>query len=609
MVNFHQSTKDLAYFNIRLKSHGLKNTILIRGNDAEVSNIPIEGHVKLLTQEDLHVRRIRLELVGEFVVDYYGRTDSGHVSGQVHERNCVLKAVWPNLLTSSSGVVLFGDYGDTMVKLHKVDSYLRKSLRENSVDISGTSSLHGSQTDLAKKRPTFSRASSLSAVSKQNEESLFQIPRSGVDGTPYPLQNGSDHHSFLLPQGNYSMPFEINLLANLPESVEGLPTGKILYRLMCTVERGRFDRSFLTARYIRFVRTLHPRNINLTDSIEFNSTWPGKLDFCVSTRRKALAMGTLVPIKLIIVPLVKGLSFKSMNVSIVQHNHVRGLLGTSPEFEIVTHKQKLDCSDSEFTEDGWVVRGNYQVPSSLLEVTQTCAVKNDMVNVKHRLRVGIHIRNSDGHISELKANLPVCIFMSPSHGLVTAKHMEVDTAHGSFTSEGDEAKQDVIFDHREDLSADVSQDEDAEDDFDDETEECAPPLYDQHVYDTVYDYTSPKTPMEQLRSHGVPANIGGYFDIPRATSKSGSRAGSKSGSSTPIDLNVLLKVPSYDQALVEESDEEGDEPAPVYPIGNNLDALSAYVANRLKDDRTIPVLSNSKLNTRKLTGRLRFLRK
>lgn len=602
MVHFHQSSKDLVYFDIRLKSHGLKNTVLIRGNDSEVSNIPIEGHVKLLTQEDLHVKRIRLELVGEFLVDYYGRTESGHASGQVYERNCVLKVVWANLLTSSEGSVLYGDYGDSMIKMHKVESYLRKSLRDSStLDLSAAGSPFGSLTDLAKKRPTFSRAASLSALFKSPEESLFQIPRSGVDGTPYPLLRGSDHHSFLLPQGNYSMPFLVNLLANVPESVEGLPTGKVLYKLFCVVERGRFDRCFQTASHIRLVRTLHPRNMNLTDSIEFTSTWPGKLEFCVSTPRKALAMGTSIPVKLIIVPLVKGLSFKSMSVTIVQHNHVRGLTGSSPEFEIVASKQKLDCSDSEFGEDGWVVRGNYDVPSSLLDVTQTCTLKNDMINVKHRLRVGIHIRNADGHVSELKANLPVYIFMSPSHGRVTTRHLEVDLAHGIFTSEVDPSRQDVIFDHADEESANNSSQEDGDGEFEDETKESAPPLYQQHVYDTVFDYNSPKTPLEQLRSHGIPPNIGGYFDIPRA--------GSKSGTATPMDLEVLLKVPSYDQALDEQSDEGEDEPAPLYPMGNNLDALSEYVTNRLKDNSPVPVLTHARLGTSKLTGRIRFLRK
>lgn len=600
MVHFHQSSKDLAYFGIRLKTYGLKNTVLVRGNESEVSNIPIEGHVKLLTQEDLHVKRIRLELVGEYLVDYIGRTDSGLISGQVYERNCVLKVVWPNLLTSSEGAVLFGDYGDSMVKLHKMESYLRKTLRDSSMlELSSASSPHGSLSDLAKKRPTFSRAASQSSLSRNPEETLFQIPRSGIDGTPYPLLQGSEHHSFLLPQGNYSMPFLVNLLANVPESVEGLVTGKILYKLCCTVERGRFDRSFLTASHFRIVRTLHPRNMNLSDSIEFASTWPGKLEFCVSTPRKALAMGTSIPVKLVIVPLVKGLSFKSMSVTVVQHSHVRGLTGTSPEFETVASKQKLDCSDSDFGEDCWVVRGNYQVPSSLLEVTQTCTLKNDMINVKHRLRVGIHIRNADGHISELKANLPVYIYMSPSHGYVTSRRLKMGHAHGNFTFEADSTAQDVIFDNRNQDLPNDSGEEDGDDEFEKERKEAAPPLYQQHMYDTVYDYTSPKSPLEQLQSHGILANIGGYFDIPTASPKS--------GTGTPIDLNVLLKVPSYDQAL-DGSDDDGDTPAPLYPM-DSLDALSKYVSNRLKDNSAVSVLSHPKLGTSKPSLRVRFPRR
>ena len=605
MVYFHQTAKDLAFFDIRLKTHGHKNNIVVRGNDAEVASIPVEGHVKILTQEDLHVKRIRLQLVGELHLDYYERSGSGNMAGLVCERDCAVKVVWPNLLTSAEGNIVYGDYGDSVVKLLKVDAYSRKPLRDNSsLDLLSIGSNHSSGDSGTKKRPGFSRALSQPILFKNHEESLFQIPRSGIDGTPYPLLKGSESHSFLLPQGNYSMPFHINLPSNVPESVEGLSTGKVLYKLVCTMERGRFDRAFYRARHFRILRTLHPQSMSLTDSIEFLNTWPGKLDFNVSTPRKALAMGTTVPIKLVIVPLVKGLSFKSMSVTIVQHDHAKGLAGPSPEFEKLIGRQKLACEESEFTEDHWIVKGKYKVPSSLTELTPSCALKNDMISVKHRLLVGIHIKNADGHVSELKANLPVHIYMSPFHGYVTSRRLNVDAIHGNFIANTDSTKEDVIFDRRDTDLPEEGHPDDALDDENeiDEEQESAPPLYQQHVFDTVFDYTSAKSPMEQLRSSGN-QSANGYFDIPRALSRS--------GTATPIDLNVLLKVPSYEQAVDDASDDDDDdEPAPLYPSGSQLDNLSAYVTSRLGErSASMSQLLSPDRFQHKLGSRLRFERK
>lgn len=564
MFTFHpnNSTKDLAFFDIRLKTGGHKNTLLVKGNEFEVDRIPLEGHVKILTQEDLHVKSVKLLLTCEYQVDYYDRTPTGHMAGQVIERNCALKVMWPNLLTTPNGLIVFGNYGDKLVKMHKAESFARK-LRDNLVsDLKSLASLNSSLVNLsadafsllAPNRPGYLRTHSLSSLVKNQEKSLFAIPKSGVDGTPYPLRGPNDNHSFLLPEGNYSMPFSVVLPTNVPESIEGLSNVKVLYKLECHIERGRFERSFYKGKHFRIVRTLHPGNLNLVDSIEFNNTWPGKVEFRVSVPKKGLAMGTSVPIELVMVPLAKGLSFKSMSAEIVQHHHMVGLTGKSPEFEKVTGKQKLKCDTSRCDEDHWVVKGVYHLPSSLKEVTQSCLLKNGMVDVKHRIRVSIHIKNADGHVSELRANLPVNIFMSPHHGRITTRHLELD-ARGNFTTEPSPEREDVIFHRYENENTD-STEESSEAEYDAEREtDGAPPLYQAHMLDTLFDYTSPKSPMEQLRSHGVPA-LNSYFDLPK--SKSGA-------TSPPIDLNVLLRVPSYEHAMDDDSD-DGDEPAPLYPL-------------------------------------------
>lgn len=548
---FHSHSKDLTLFDIRLKTRGHKNTVVVKGNELDVDNVLLDGHVKLLAKQDLHVKKIKLVLTGELMIDYYSKSKDGLSGGQVTERDCVLKVVWPNLLCSSKGELQYGDYGDLMIKYHKADHLARLSHDNSLTDLTALDSPeHG-------KRPAYGRTKSLPTLFKNADSSLIKIPRSGIDGTPYPLdqRERSESHSFLLPNGNYSMPFSVCLPGNVPESVEGLAIGQVRYKLECQIERGRFDRVLKKARHFRIVRTLHPANVNLYESIEYSNTWPGKIDFKVLIPRKGLAIGSTVPIKLLIVPLVKGLSFKSMSAEIVQHAFVTGIWGKSPGFETVAGKQKLKPDETTFNEDGWVVESKYQVPSSLAEVTQSCTLKNEFINVKHRVRVLIHIRNADGHVSELRANLPVLLHLSPNQGKVTTRHLEVDST-GHFTNNPSPDREDVIF-SRGDAGTPQPEPEQEADSAPEELN-SAPPIYNQHYNDIVFDISSPKSPMEQLRAQGhTPALPSGYFGIPIPSSDPSS-----------LDLNALLKIPGYEEALEDASDEE-DEPAPLYNVSRS----------------------------------------
>ncbi|OBA22409.1 hypothetical protein METBIDRAFT_11247 [Metschnikowia bicuspidata var. bicuspidata NRRL YB-4993] len=549
--------KDLALFEIKLKTHGLKNTVLVKGNEAEVENIPLHGCVKLLTKLDLHVKRIRLVLTGDQDVEYESRLFDGFAGVPISERNCVMRVVWPNLLCLPNGELHFGNYADLVAKYHYVDLLARKSHDNSFTDLA---SLHtDTHTPPGGKRPAFHKTKSQPLLFKNPESSLVRVPRAGIDGTPCPAYAGAwgRGHSFLLPNGNYTLPFSFFLPANTPESVESLAAGKIRYKLECVVERGRFDRPFKKATHVRIVRTLHPRNVNRYDSIDYANTWPGKIDFKVSAPHKGIALGSLVPIKLIIVPLTKGLSFKSMYAEIVQTSYVSGISGRSPLAEEVLARRKVLCPNPDIGQDHWQVQGMYQLPCSLSEITQTCSIKSSLVSVRHRLRVGIHMRNLDGHVSELRAFLPVVIYMSPTHGHVTARHMDVDS-NGHFVPAPDDSAEDVLFPARDPVNSrsESLEGASAEGYEEDEDEDPAPPVYNSHKKDTVFDYNSPLSPIEQLRANSVgAAPMGGYFDFvpPKADA-----------SAKILDLATLLKIPCYEEAIEDDVDEYSEGPAPYY---------------------------------------------
>lgn len=662
---FHHKNKssDITLFEIRLKSPH-KNLLLLRGNEHECEQIPFHGSVKLSIPHDMHVKRINLKLVGEYKLDFFQRDSQGMATDQISEQLCCLDVEWPNLLTDDQGRINFGDYGDTLTKLGK--SKKTNSGNNSTASLSKSAGNHlllmspaDTPPPLAS-RPSFFRASSQphvhrtsSSVSLVNGNlpangspvsQVMKIPKSGIDGTPFKDMGATSSTSFLLPKGNYNLPFRIFLPTNISESVEGLNCGHLLYRLDCNIERGRFEKTFHKLKHIRILRTLHPQNLNLIETVDINNTWPKKVQYAVRLQKKAVAVGANVPINILIVPITKGLKLKAINGCLVQHFHVMMHKGVeqSPEFEEIYGKQEMSFPDPELLPlDQWSIKSHFKIPTSLRRVTQTCDLKNGLIQVKHRLRISIQLLNKEGHVSELRANLPICLYISANTGHVVGQHYEIDS-HGYFI--GEIGQEDILFKKDEhyhsnngsasDLlsvaqngretshhrhhsgttspsnNTDIGENDDSDSDNDYDRDEQAPPMYQQHIFDKIFDLNLAQSPMEQFRSQanspeGSHVNLAGYFDQPTSKSnvlglgsslprsfgeafednlyrqkykdEKNSLIGNpgflstRSKSSSLLDVNTLCRVPSYEHAVDEDVDDD-DELAPTYSnSGSNSD--------------------------------------
>ena len=64
--------------------------------------------------------------------------------------------------------------------------------------------------------------------------------------------------------GNYEYPFEAIIPGDAPESVEGLPSSWIIYRLKATLHRGRLVKDIIARKHIRVVRTFDPDALELS---------------------------------------------------------------------------------------------------------------------------------------------------------------------------------------------------------------------------------------------------------------------------------------------------------------------------------------------------------
>ncbi|EGV60296.1 hypothetical protein CANTEDRAFT_127408 [Yamadazyma tenuis ATCC 10573] len=541
----------ISYLEIKLNSPH-KDVVVIKGNENECDPVLFEGQVKLSLNSNIHFRKIKLSLIGEASIVYFSRNQQGEIQDQIVEKLVTLKVDWDNLLVNEQGSIVLGAYGDKPVKSYKVKKL--HSAREGGS--SGTSTPTG--------KPGFFRTNSTPHFDEFDQSSI-KLPVSGVDGTPF--KNHPSHHSFLLPKGNYTLPFSVVLPTNVSETVEGLSVGKMLYHLQCTVQKGIFDKPLVKSRYLRIFRTLHPTNLSLVDNSEINSTWPGKVEYMVCVHKKGLAMGSKVPIKIKMVPLAKGLKLKRVVCEIVQHHHVSSMVESSPEFENIIGTQQIygKLTDDQLSSDCWEFSCNYRVPSRLQELTQTCTLNHELIQVRHRLRIVIHIQNPDGRTSELRANLPVTIYISSNIGHVYGNHAEVDPVTGvvnlSKNIDDPVFKRDrkcAMSSVNTPLMSPIGSPEEDEEGGSEEDElsnmDPPPPLYEQSKFDKIYDISSPKSPSEQL---GMSQMSGGYFDL------SSSAIHTRVQSS--IDLNVLSKVPSYNEAV--EEDDDGSR----YPMSPSYD--------------------------------------
>jgi hypothetical protein len=575
---------NFTLFDIKLKSRH-KDIVLIKGNEFDCESIPFEGSIKLSIPESTHIKKIKLALIGEFNMEYIDRSASATSLDATFERLCVLKVEWPNLLTNDHGTIIYGNYGDTAMRYSKVES--------SKFSKQGTVNKHGKHHLRSNSSPSLKNSS------------LIQIAKSGVDGTPFKGLQFNSNHSFFLPRGNYNIPFSVLLPSTLSETVEGLSCASLLYRLECTIEKGRFEKPITKSKHIRIVRTLHPQSLNLVDSIDIDNTWLGKIQYNVKLSRKGVAIGSTIPIHLTFIPMTKGLSLKCIKGLITQQFTFKIPGVKTPDFEQIIGKQELVWSNlsqgyAETSSESWNIKTSYKVPNTLKGLNQSCEFKHNLIRVKHRLKLSIILNNKDGHLSELRANLPIWIYISANTGHVIGNHYEINFHNGSFVQIP--GKQDVYFKKdKQWLKSQISspnesmdeEEEEAEIDLD--REDQAPPLYNHHVYDPLYDSTVNKTPHEQLgealkqtEGHLLSpqplASITGYFDIPTSKTRS------KLFSSTPLD--IINKIPTYEEALDEEDEE---------PVFGSLELAPVY------NDYNISRFSDSDVDISSINGHSRSM--
>ncbi|KAI1942063.1 hypothetical protein LOZ66_001544 [Ophidiomyces ophidiicola] len=245
----------------------------------------------------------------------------------------------------------------------------------------------------------------------------------------------------IMPADNYEFPFDVVLPGSLPESVEGLADSWVTYRLKAEIGR-KYAKDIHARKPLRIIRTLDPTALEfahlMVQAVE--NIWPNKLEYSISLANKAVIFGTSITVNFRLLPLVKGLKIGNILAQLVESHEL-----TLPPDEVsqqrkVTRTSKLIFSHSFEIEEqrdffvpnadaeGYRFSKTWSLPTTLRKCLQDADTQG--IKIKHKLKFRVQLHNSDGHTSELRASLPVHIFISPNLPIDENNNI-IDQSHNS----------------------------------------------------------------------------------------------------------------------------------------------------------------------------------
>ena len=292
----------------------------------------------------------------------------------------------------------------------------------------------------------------------------------------------------ILKSDNYSWPFELILDGTLPESVEGLKDAYIVYRFKAELGRKR-AKDIVVRKPLRIVRTLGPSALELSHAMSVENVWPNKIEYSISTPSKAVVFGSFLQVDFKLIPLLKGLVIGNISTQLKEEhefvvdpewnlNAING--GTMKDDRIIAYDNyKLDPEkDIEILEEaaeGFQISRYLELPKTLTNCMQDCNVKG--IKIRHKIKFNIQLHNPDGHVSELRANLPVSLYISESLPLNEDNNLVDQTPQAGRAA------------------------------FQNDMLNTAPPLYGEHQFDQLFSDLDPsgwRTPGAALSTVGTP---------------------------------------------------------------------------------------------------------
>ncbi|RLV95685.1 Protein ROD1 [Spathaspora sp. JA1] len=507
MVKKSTSTKGATLFEIRLRNLD-HDVLVLKGNEQDAASALLTGTIVLSITESISVKKLSLKLYSNLSL----KSDSINPRNgkPMNFHRTIYEHIW-----DSTEFTKYMTNVPTSMSMALSSSSGLLSRNSSSTSLKGLSSLRSKPLS-ATNLPALG-----SLTSNSSSTSLHQMATSASTNN---LIKSGNH---ILTPGNYEIPFSAILPGSIPESIEGLPGCSNVYRLEAAIDRGKFHSSIVAKKRLRVIRTLTTDAVELSETMAVDNTWPQKVEYSLSCPMKAIAIGSGTPVSIMIVPLLKDLQLGDIKIQLVESYSYVGYFPPIHSGERIVCSKKIAKPDPDNLDlDKWEIETFLKVPGSLGKCTQDVDLLTH-VKVKHKLKFNIGLINPDGHVSELRASLPVQLFISPFVAIRSTPDEESE----------EEQSDEVLFTNN-DSSVSLATLNSNNSSHTSLTGLIAPPLYEKHIYDRLWSDVSPvETPVTSGTS------------TPRAI-RSGNSSGSGTNSTgsdlhqfsmSPLDSNLLTE--------------------------------------------------------------------
>ncbi|KAK4163067.1 arrestin domain-protein, partial [Cladorrhinum sp. PSN259] len=231
--------------------------------------------------------------------------------------------------------------------------------------------------------------------------------------------------SQVLPTGNYEWPFEITLPGDTIESIEGLQEASIIWTLKATIARGTLASDLFSYKRLRIIRTLESSALEYLQATSIENIAPNRLEYSIILPQSAIVFGSSIFVKARFTPLLKGLEIGNISITLIELHEIiihlpdgRSTREHKTEKQINTWRIYINRSEhwqnmiEDTGQEGWVINTILKLPMNLNKCIQD--VNAQGIKVWHRLKLVVPFTNPNGHTWELRATLPVTIFISPN---------------------------------------------------------------------------------------------------------------------------------------------------------------------------------------------------
>lgn len=360
---------------------GNGEVIILKGPPDEAAPVLLSGVITLHTSETIKVKSVSLKLTGRmtYKVPVLPAPDNAKAPSHIQADRWIFHYKWDDFTIEKYLNGLYTNYG------------ANKGINQNPKE------MLDNRGNLVRPKSTTSLANMRAGTS------------------PLSFQRRKSH---TLIKGKYEFPFTTVLPGDMNETIDGLPNTNLSYYLEAIIERSNGKADLYCRKYLRIVRTITPDIPEISETVAVRDTWPNRIFYSISVPAKTIAIGSKVPLSISIIPLQGGIKLHTIRVTLYEQAEYCGKGGRS-KIDRAISRIKIENPDErvvklrtdEKFQEKWDLDLPFRIPASLSKCTQDCEVFSE-IRVTHKFKFVVHFVNPDGHISKLKANIPVHLFIS-----------------------------------------------------------------------------------------------------------------------------------------------------------------------------------------------------